>query len=139
MKNQGFDTTLLSLYEKGYNNFLCGVTAANGLKPMFSIILLRESCSDIEISVVISPSNRDKEICDTLFAPSDSFSITSDAYFDAAFGTPNDFLISGGGVVLSRNDKQEGATIYAFTEKDMRKLALMVQFNELNPNSPFNK
>ena len=139
MKNQSFDTTLLSLYEKGYNRFLCGVTAEKGLIPLKSILLLRESYPDIEVLGMISPSNRKDEACKDLFETADSFSITSDAYFDAAFSKPNEFLLSSGGVVISQIDKQDGSTIYAFTEKDLCKMALLVQFDELNLNSPFNK
>ncbi len=137
MEKQIIDTTLSSLYAKGYTRFLCGITEEKGLKPLKAILLLREICPDIEILGMISPSNRKDETCKDLFETADSFCITSDAYFEAAFCRPNEFLVNSGGVIISHIDQQDGSTIYAFTEKDFGKMALLVQFDELNLNSPF--
>ena len=140
-KKQGVDIhqVVLSLYNKGYNWFLCGVTDEIGLTPIRDILKVQEMHDDIELTAIISPTTKREEFAKFLFETSDAISITSEEYFKEAFCTKNEFLINSGAEVVCHTNDGCGATIYAFTEISIKGLGILNLFDYLNEDSPFNR
>lgn len=108
-----------TLYEQGYNTFLCGMAQGFDMLAAEATLRAKEDCPDIKLIAVIpfmgqelGYGNTDKERYNRIFENSSSVEMVSNCYSEYVYFKRNDYLLKNSSLLVCYYSGLRGGTMY---------------------------